>query len=67
MLVVEQGTVLDRIDYNVHKAAHSVKTGNKHLDKTLKVEKSMRSTKVIIGLGVAIFVCALILLIRWTH
>ena len=67
VLVVEQGTVLDRIDYNITTAVHSVKQGNKHLDQTLKVERSMRSTKVIVGLGVAIFVCCVILLMRWTH
>ena len=67
LLVVEQGTVLDRIDYNVAEASQSLKTGNEHLKKTLEIEKSMRATKVIVGLGVAIFVCAVILLLRWTR
>lgn len=44
VLVVEQGTILDRIDYNIATAVQSVKQGNKHLDQTLKVERSMRST-----------------------
>ena len=67
LLVVEQGTVLDRIDYNIVEASRSIQKGNVHLKKTLEVEKSMRATKVIVGLGVAIFVCAVILLLRWTR
>ena len=67
LLVVEQGTVLDRIDYKIAEATRSIQKGNVHLKKTLEVEKSMRATKVIVGLGVAIFVCAVILILRWTR
>jgi syntaxin 16 len=37
-LVVEQGTVLDRIDYNILEASHHIEKGNKHLDGALKIE-----------------------------
>jgi len=66
-LVVEQGTVLDRIDSNIMEASVHVEKGNKHLDGALKIEQSGCSRKVIIGLSIGIFVCALILLLRWTR
>ena len=66
MLVVEQGTVLDRIDYNILEASTSVDKANVHLDKTYKIEKSGRARGVIIFLGASILVCMLILVLRWT-
>ena len=35
VLVIEQGTILDRIDYNIENAAVHVEKANVHLDKTL--------------------------------
>ena len=43
VLVVEQGTVLDRIDYNILEASKNTTQANVHLRKTLQIEKSMRS------------------------
>lgn len=43
ILVVEQGTVLDRIDYNIDHARGAVQKANKELDKTLKRETSFRA------------------------
>ena len=34
-IVVEQGTILDRIDYNLEESLSSVKKGNLHLDKVI--------------------------------
>ena len=35
VLVVEQGTILDRIDYNVNEAKQSMQQANVHLEKTV--------------------------------
>ena len=65
-LVVEQGTVLDRIDFNIQEAKSNTQQANVHLDSALKIEKSMRSQKVIIGLAIGILVLSIILILRWT-
>ena len=47
-LVIEQGTIIDRIDYNVESALESTKKGHGHLKKARKAQKSNRSMKVIV-------------------
>lgn len=48
VLVIEQGTVIDRIDYNIEIAMENTKKGKKHLEGARKAQKSNRSRKVII-------------------
>ena len=43
ILVVEQGTVLDRIENNVPEARKQVEDGKKELDKGANAEKSTRA------------------------
>ena len=42
-MVVEQGTVLDRVDFNVLKARDDLKKANKELKKTLSYEDNKRA------------------------
>lgn len=63
ILVIEQGTVLDRIDYNVEMAKKNVLEANVELKKTLKRETSFRAkgcmsclvTGIAITLGLLVF------------
>jgi syntaxin 16 len=64
ILVVEQGTILDRIDYNVECAHKDTKQAIVHLENTLEIEKSPRSKKVMICLVVSIMVCTLLLMFK---
>ena len=43
VLVVEQGSILDRIDYNIAQTKEHVEDANKQLDITLKAETSSRA------------------------
>lgn len=38
VLVVEQGTILDRIDYNILDAKQNIAKANVHIESTLKIE-----------------------------
>lgn len=67
MMVVEQGSVMDRIDFNVLRAKEDTAKSNMHLRKALEYEKSNRSTAFLVCLLVSNAVCVLILLLRWTH
>ena len=43
VLVVEQGTILDRIDYNIESARDDTREANKHLEAVKKSETSTRA------------------------
>lgn len=46
-LVIEQGTIIDRIDYNIEQSLESTKKGKKHLVSARKAQKSNRARKMI--------------------
>lgn len=53
-LVIEQGTMLDRIDHNIEQTHHHVVKGNENLKTAEKMQKWSRMTLCIIFLLVAI-------------
>ena len=67
VLVIDQGTILDRIDYNMEAVVEHTKTGIKQLEKAERSQKSARPMKCIIGLLVAIMVLLLILVVKHRH
>lgn len=64
VLVVEQGTILDRIDFNIEEAHKDTKQAVVHLEKTVKIEKSMRGKGVIGCLVASILVCLILLTMK---
>ena len=66
VLVIEQGTILDRIDYNVENAKVHIEEANVHLDKALKVEKSTRARKCLFCLATMIFAVIIMLIMKWS-
>lgn len=42
-LVVDQGSILDRIDFNILQAGQNIKLANKEIEKTLVYERSWRA------------------------
>lgn len=65
-MVAEQGTVLDRIDYNIEISASSVEVGLQELHKTEKYQKKNRKMMVIVVLTVIIIVLLILLFILKT-
>jgi syntaxin 16 len=64
ILVMEQGTILDRIDYNIDIASSNVTQGKKNITKADKHMKSNCFRNVIIVLIVIIFIEALLLVLK---
>ncbi len=65
MLVIDQGTILDRIDYNMENAVENVKQGIVHLEKAEESQKNAMSVKCIILLVLLIII--MIGILAWKH
>jgi syntaxin 16 len=63
VLIVEQGSIIDRIDYNIENAKVSVEQGLKEVDKAKQHQDKATgfSWFCIIGLVIAIIICIIIL------
>lgn len=66
VLVIEQGTILDRIDYNVEQTVEKVKHGVVDLDAADKISKKAVTTKCIGALIVVVAILILALIIKWS-
>jgi syntaxin 16 len=64
VLVIDQGTILDRIDYNMESVVENTKTGIKQLEKAEKAQKNARPLRCIVCLSLTIFVLMLILILK---
>ena len=66
-LVMEQGSILDRIDYNIDVAATNVSTGKKSIVKANEYHKSSCFRNAIIILIVVIFFEALMIIFKFAN
>lgn len=66
-MVIEQGTLLDRIDFNVSDACKHVTDGNKELKKIIEAENSPMARYVMWCEVNLIVVCLFILLLKYSH
>lgn len=62
-LVVDQGTILDRIDYNVEQSVLKIKTAHKHVQKAYKSQQTCKMQCIIVLAAIAMFLM-LILIFR---
>ena len=67
VLVIDQGTILDRIDYNMEAVVEHTKTGIKQLEKAERSQKSARPLKCIGCLLATIMILLLILVMKHRH
>lgn len=63
-LVVEQGSVLDRIDYNISNTVQDLKESDRELVKALGYQKRTTRCKIIMFLSLAVFALFVILLTK---
>ncbi|RGB35608.1 t-SNARE [Rhizophagus diaphanus] len=63
-LVIDQGTLLDRIDYNVEQMSVNVKSAVRELDKGAQYQKKTRNRKIILLLLLLIFGLIIILIFK---
>lgn len=66
-LVIEQGTVVDRIDYNVECALENVLKGNEQLKQAEQESKKSRMIKCMILLVIIIIILLSVFIYRKTH
>ncbi|KAI8325222.1 t-SNARE [Martensiomyces pterosporus] len=64
-MVIDQGTMLDRIDYNVENTVVNVAAAAEELEKADKHQKNAVANKCIVVLGVVVVVLFIILLVKW--
>jgi syntaxin 16 len=67
VLVIDQGSILDRIDYNIEQVVTQSKEANKQLQKAEKAQKSNRATKCLMALVIANAILILILIFKSRH
>ena len=63
-LVVEQGSVLDRIDFHIQESRMQIQKGNRELQKIMDVENNMRVKAVQICLINWIVIMTFVLLLK---
>ena len=64
-LVMQQGTILDRIDYNIENAAVKVNEGKKNLEKTEEIMKKSCYRKVMFTMLIIIFVEIVLIVLKF--
>jgi len=64
VLVIDQGTILDRIDYNMEAVVEHTKEGIKQLEKAETHQKSARPMKCIVCLMILIVILLLLLILK---
>lgn len=64
VLVIDQGTILDRIDYNMEQVVEQTEKGIVELEQAEKIQKSNRPAKCIGLLLVLIFIMTLLLILK---
>lgn len=67
VLVIDQVSILDRIDYNIEQVVHQSKEANVQLQKAEKSSKSNRATRCMLALVVVNIVLILILIMKSRH
>ncbi|KAH3670277.1 hypothetical protein WICMUC_004930 [Wickerhamomyces mucosus] len=63
-LIIDQGTILDRIDYNLENVKVDLKQSTKELDKATVYQKRTQKCKVILLLSLVVFLLFMIVILK---
>ncbi|ODQ78720.1 hypothetical protein BABINDRAFT_8963 [Babjeviella inositovora NRRL Y-12698] len=66
-MVIDQGTILDRIDYNMANVVHELKGADRELDKATTYQKSTQKCKIILLLVLLCFMLLMIVIVKPKH
>ena len=64
-MVISQGTILDRIDYNTYQGRHNIRRGNRELEESHESLKSGCLRKINQILIIAIFIMSLLIIFKF--
>ena len=64
-MVIAQGTILDRIDYNTYQTRHNIRRGNKEMEETHERLKSGCLTRINQILILSIFIMAILIIFKF--
>lgn len=64
VLVITQGTIIDRIDYNMETAVSEVDKGLVHMKKAEKIQRSTRAVSCMICLITMIIILAAVFILK---
>lgn len=63
-IVIDQGTILDNIAYNLDRTAENVKSAHKQLNKAESYQKQTRKCKIVLFLVLLIFLFLMLLMVK---
>lgn len=63
-IVIDQGTILDNIEYNLDRTVDNVKDAHKQLNKAEKYQKQTRKCKIVMFLVLLIFLFLMLLMVK---
>lgn len=66
-LIIDQGTVIDRIDYNLENTTIELKQAQKELDKATFYQKRTQKCKIILFLSLLVFAMFLLVMLKPHH
>lgn len=66
MLVIEQGTILDRIDYNIETSLVKIKKGVVDLEEAEKTSRKALATKCIVVLAIIVFMLLIVFIWKFS-
>lgn len=63
-LIINQGTIIDRIDYNLQNTVIELKSGQKELDRAIHYQKKTQKCKIMLLLSICIIILGVVVILK---